>query len=772
MSAEHPGTGDRSAAPSLTGRSSALDLIKTVIDDTARLGGSLTLFGDPGVGKSALLDAAADLAQAGGMRTLRAAGAQFEANIAFAGLNQLLVPLFPLFSDLDPDHDSALRVALGFGEGATPSRILISTAALSVLLLAAREQPLVAIIDDAQWLDDASADVLSFVARRVAGTSVRMLSAVRTTGQPLHTRGDVNSLTIHPLDDAQSEALLFARHPDLAEHMRRRIVSEAQGNPLALVELPTTLTPDRYPTADTLPTVLPLTERLTRIFTARIAALTPQTRDLLLLLALDGSGQVLSDERVVGPDAATQLDLAERERVITVDSRHSVVFRHPLVRSAVVELARPEQRRQAHRALANCRHSDPGHRAWHLAEASFGPDEEVATLLQHESIQALKRGDPSAAVAAMTRSADLSPDPEHRSQRLAGAAYFAAEVMGDLQSVSQLLSDARQLDAGVSSLATASAAASLMLYSDADVISAFRVLTTALQAPGLEPTAEEINAAIWVLSVIASLNGRKEMWDPYLELVEKYRGKLPEGVLIRSEVVSNPALVSPQALHTLDQEIAALTTELDPGQIIRVGYVANDVDRLADLREPLLRVWQDAARTGAVAAVTNALMLLCAESYLAGRWDDTQRFAEEGLERAESYGYVNFVWFLHYSKALAAAALGQQEEAEEPLEEMLAWSIPRQAFIVPQHVYRVRTLAAIGRGDYETAYTQATKISPHGLEPGTARQLQLFVAYDLVEAAVRETNSGQPACPAGRPTRRTYCSLRRSCRSPHSRPRG
>jgi ATP/maltotriose-dependent transcriptional regulator MalT len=136
-------------------------------------------------------------------------------------------------------------------------------------------------------------------------------------------------------------------------------------------------------------------------------------------------------------------------------------------------------------------------------------------------------------------------------------------------------------------------------------------------------------------------------------------------------------------------------------------------------------------------------MLLCAESYLAGRWDDTQRFAEEGLERAESYGYVNFVWFLHYSKALAAAALGQRDEAEEPLEGMLAWSIPRQAFIVPQHVYRVRTLAAIGRGDYETAYAEATRISPRGLEPGTARQLQLFVAYDLVEAAVRTGRSDQ-----------------------------
>ncbi|MFC8260706.1 ATP-binding protein [Streptomyces sp. NPDC057291] len=743
MSSEHPGAEGRGVESGLTGRSSELDLIRAVIDDTARLGCSLTLFGDPGVGKSALLDAATDLARAKGMRTLRAAGAQFEANIAFAGLNQLLVPLVPLFAELDPDHESALRVALGFGDGATPSRILISTAALSLLLLAAREQPLVAIIDDVQWLDDASADVLAFVARRVAGTRVRMLSAVRTTGEPLRIRGDVNSLTMHSLDDSESEALLLARYPDLAEHVRRRIVSEAQGNPLALVELPATLTSDRYPTADTLPTVLPLTERLTRMFSARIAALAPETRDLLLLLALDGSGQALSAESVVGPDAANQLDIAERERIIVVDSRHSAVFRHPLVRSAVVELARPEQRRRAHRALASCQRADPGRRAWHLADASFGPDEEVATLLQHESIRALKRGDPSAAVAAMTRSADLSPDPEHRSQRLAGAAYFAAEVMGDLQTVSQLLTDARHLDANVGSLATASAAASLMLYSDADVISAFRVLTTALRAPEAEPTADEISAAIWVLSVIASLNGRKEMWDPYLELVNRYREMLPEGLLIRSEVVSNPALVSPEALHTLDQEIATLATELDPGQIIRVGYVANDVDRLADLREPLLRVWQDAARTGAVASVTNALMLLCAESYLAGRWDDTQRFAEEGLERAESYGYVNFVWFLHYSRALAAAALGQQEEAEEPLEWMLSWSIPRQAFIVPQHVYRVRTLAAIGRGDYETAYTEATKISPRGLEPGTAQQLQLFVAYDLVEAAVRTGRTEQ-----------------------------
>jgi ATP/maltotriose-dependent transcriptional regulator MalT len=146
-------------------------------------------------------------------------------------------------------------------------------------------------------------------------------------------------------------------------------------------------------------------------------------------------------------------------------------------------------------------------------------------------------------------------------------------------------------------------------------------------------------------------------------------------------------------------------------------------------------------QAGAVASVTNALMLLCGESYLAGRWDDTQRFAEEGLELVEAYGYLEFVWYLKYSKALAAAALGQQDVAEEPLEWMLSWSLPRQAFIVPQHVYRVRTLAAIGRGDYETAYAEAVRISPRGVEGGTAQQLQLFVAYDLVEAAVR---TGRP----------------------------
>jgi predicted ATPase len=221
MSAEHPGPEGGGGGTGLTGRSSEWDLIRAVIDDTARLGGSLTLFADPGVGESALFDDAAELARARSMRTLRAAGAQFEANFAFAGLNQLLVPLVPLFAELDPNHESALRVALGFGEGATPSRILISAAALSLLLLAARQHPLVAIIDDAQWLDDASADVLSFVVRRVAGTRVRMLSTVRTSGEPPRIRGDVNSLTIHSLDDSATRALLLARYPDLAEKRRR-----------------------------------------------------------------------------------------------------------------------------------------------------------------------------------------------------------------------------------------------------------------------------------------------------------------------------------------------------------------------------------------------------------------------------------------------------------------------------------------------------------------------------------------------------------------------
>ncbi|MFE2321979.1 AAA family ATPase [Streptomyces sp. NPDC059441] len=625
----------RQAASDLTGRSSELDLIRAVIEGTGRLGGSLTLRGEPGVGKSALLDAAADLALANGMRTLRAAGAEFEANIAFAGLNQLLVPLTPMFPRLDSSHESALRVALGFGDGATPSRLLIATATLSLLLLAAHDQPLVVLVDDTQWLDDASADVLAFVARRVTDTAVRVLTAVRTTGQPL--AGDVNGLTIHSLDDAAAESLLIDRYPDLAEQVPLRIVTEAQGNPLALVELPTMLTSDRYPTGNALPAVLPLTERLSRTFASRISALAPETQDLLLL-ALDGSGRVLSDEGVVGPGAAAQLDIAEHERIVVVDRQHAVVFRHPLVRSAVVELAGPEARRRAHRALAKGRALDPGHRAWHLADASFGPDEEVASLLQREAIQALKRGDPTAAVAAMTRSADLSPDLQHRSQRLAATAYFAAEVMGDPQSVSSLLSDARRVNAGVGSLAAASAAASLLLYSDGDVISAYRVISAALRAPDIEPAAEEVNSAIWILSLTVALNGRKEMWDSYRELVERYRHMLPESVLIRSEIATNPATASPEALATLDRQIAALATERDPGQIIRVAYVANDVDRLADLREPLLRVWREGMQAGAVASVTNALMLLCGESYLAGRWDDTQRFAEEAWNLSRPTG--------------------------------------------------------------------------------------------------------------------------------------
>ena len=741
MTAERERPEHRQAASDLTGRSGEVEVIRAVIESTGRPGGSLTLFGEPGVGKSALLDAAADLAVASDMRTLRAAGAEFEANIAFAGLNQLLVPLAPMFPRLDSSHESALRVALGFGDGPTPSRLLVATATLSLLLLAAHDQPLVVLVDDTQWLDDASADVLAFVARRVADTPVRVLTAVRTTGQP--PAGDGSSLTVRSLDDAAAESLLIGRYPDLAEPVRRRIVTEAQGNPLALVELPAMLTPDRYPTAGALPAVLPLSERLSRTFTSRISALAPETQDLLLLLALDGSGRALSDEGVVGSGAAAQLDIAEHERIVVVDRQHTVVFRHPLVRSAVVELAGPEARRRAHRALAKGRDLDPGHRAWHLADASFGPDEEVASLLQREAIQALKRGDPTAAVAAMTRSADLSPDLQHRSQRLAATAYFAAEVMGDLRSVSSLLSDARRVNAGVGSVAAASAAASLLLYSDGDVISAYRVISAALRAPDVEPTAEEVNSAIWILSLTVALNGRKEMWDSYRELVERYRDLLPESVLIRSEIATNPATASPEALATLDRQIAALTTERDPGQIIRVAYVANDVDRLADLREPLLRVRREGMRAGAVASATNALMLLCGESYLAGRWDDTLRFAEEGLDLVEAYGYLEFVWYLKYSKALAAAALGQQDVAEEPLEWMLSWSLPRQAFIVPQHVYRVRTLAAIGRGDYETAYAEAVRISPRGVEGGTAQQLQLFVAYDLVEAAVRTGRTEQ-----------------------------
>ena len=288
--------------------------------------------------------------------------------------------------------------------------------------------------------------MLSFVARRLLGSRAGLLGARRTGAQTYFERAGLPEYELKPLDEQAAAQLVAGRFPGIDPQVRNRVLQAAQGNPLALLELPQALTEAQRSGREPLPSVLPLGQRLQELFTSRVARLPPRTRALLLAAALEGTGDV----RVLGAAGGHGYQLddlapAERDHLVrTEENTHRVTFRHPLIRSAAVGASTAAERRRAHQALAEALAGQPERRAWHLGEASVEPDEQVAALLEDAARRVAGRGDYSAAVITLNRAADLSPAPAERSRRLAQAAYIGAQALGEMSSTSQLLEGTRQ----------------------------------------------------------------------------------------------------------------------------------------------------------------------------------------------------------------------------------------------------------------------------------------------------------------------------------------
>jgi DNA-binding CsgD family transcriptional regulator len=387
--------------------------------------GALVVRGEPGVGKSALLEYVAG--RASGCRVARTAGVQSQIELAFSGLDQLCAPLLDRIDHLPEPQRDALRTAFGLAGGAAPDRFLVGLAVLGLFSDAAAEEPVVCVVDDAQWLDQASAQALAFVARRLVAESVALIFAVREPSDEQNFAG-LPRLAVGGLGDDDARALLASviRWP-LDERVRDRIVAETHGNPLALLELPRGLTPAQLAGGFGLPSVAALPSRIEDSFARRLAPLPAATRRLLLLTAaepLGDSALLLRAADRLGIKAE-DADAAESEGL--VEFCVQVTFRHPLVRSAIYRSASPEQRREAHHALAEATDPelDPDRRAWHLAQSAPGADEGVASELERCAERAQARGGLAAAAAFLERSAALTLEPGRRAAR----ALAAARVM-------------------------------------------------------------------------------------------------------------------------------------------------------------------------------------------------------------------------------------------------------------------------------------------------------------------------------------------------------
>ncbi|HEX7145618.1 MAG TPA: LuxR C-terminal-related transcriptional regulator [Gaiellaceae bacterium] len=430
----------RASGVQLLGRQREREVLDRVLE-AARdgQGGVLAVYGEPGVGKTALLDYAIEVGA--DFRVVRTVGVEGEMELAFAALQQLCSPSLDLMDRLpDPQRD-AFEVAFGLSAGRPPNPFLVGLAVLNLLSEAAEERPLLCLVDDAQWLDRASARVLAFVARRLLAEKIAMVFAAR---EPIDALAGLAEFHVEPLGRRDARALLDSVLPArLDERVLERIVVETRGNPLALLELPRGLTPAQLAGGFGLPAALPLSAQIEESFARRLARLPRDARRLLLVAAADPTGDAALEWR-----AAQRLGIAESashtaesDGLLAFDA--GVEFRHPLVRSAVYRAAGADERSEVHRALAEATDPtiDPDRRAWHRAQAASRPDEDVAAELERSAARAQARGGFAAAAVFLERSSVLTLDRAQRAARALAAAE-AKEQAGALDDALALVSSA------------------------------------------------------------------------------------------------------------------------------------------------------------------------------------------------------------------------------------------------------------------------------------------------------------------------------------------
>jgi DNA-binding CsgD family transcriptional regulator len=697
--------------------------------------GALILSGDAGIGKSALLDGAAASAAAGGYTVIRTAGVEAEAEMGFAALTAVVHHLgTETIAAVEPRYAHALEVALGVREAGTPDARLLGEAILAALNAAAGDTDLLLIIDDLQALDPSSAVVLSYVARRLARSRARLIGAARSDDAPLFEGAGIGVLRLQPLPAAPAEALLSHRFPRLSWRAQARVLEQAAGNPLALIELPAAAADGAH---SRFSDALPLTRRLQAVFARRLDGLSSSARALLLLCALEPSIS-LRELQQIGPvdDVLLALAPAETLRFVSIEPGDTTVrFRHPLTRAAVVGTSTASDRRLAHLKLAEIAPSASPGRAWHLAHAATGTDDAIAVLLERASRTSAGRGDVHGAIAAMIRAADLSSQPDERRRRMASAAYLSASLLGDLSDGQHLL-NTPSASTGAPLAATVAASYHL-LSATGSIDTAHKFLLTALEmTPGEFSAADDtLLEAFYTWARVCYFGNRPSLWHDFDRLLARMPDP-PAPLHLQAMLLRDPARTGAAATDALDEEIAGLDSVSDPLHITRVAVPAAYAERLPACRPALTLVAAAARNGGALPPAIDAVLLLAIDAFLTGRWDETEQLVTEGLNWSQDTGMALMQSSGHWLRALIAAGRGHYERVDDLTTSLRRWAAPRGAMAFARYAAHADALAAAGRGDFEMAFAHASSISRAGeLRPHVPHAL--WVVLDLVEAAVR-----------------------------------
>lgn len=692
--------------PTVVGREAEIAEIRSRIAADRSHSSVLIVEGDPGAGKSVLLDLAVRLTRGTGQRVLRAVGSESEASLAFAGLHQMLRPVLDDLGGLPARQRSALRTALGLAEDAedaetadTPDALLVGLAVLTLVSDLSEPAPLLVVVDDAQWIDRASLDVLSFLARRMAGEPVTLLMGVRAAAVlPGFDKG-YERLEIGPLSGDAANRLLDEQPKRPTGRTRARILREAAGNPLALVEL-ARATADRELEGSGVEGPLPVTDRLEGIFARHVRHLPEATRRALLLLAAADAADAPAAARGLPEAADTVWAPAERAGLVRQDGT-GVSFRHPLVRSAVYHAAPFEQRRRAHLALARQLGEEPDRRAWHLAAAAVRPDEQVSAALRETAGRARRRGGHAAAAAALERAAELSPHRADQARLLADAADTAV-FTGQLGWVEHLAAGVRERSDDPALIGRAALATGRLLTLGPHHTAAFALLSRVADEAAATRSPRLLDA-LAAAAVVRYYSGEESQ----RQRIEALLADVPDsaaGAALRAWVlaVSDPSGAGASLAPALPRLIAAAKGEA--GSLTALAVVAWLLDRT-----PLAaRTFDEAfGRWQAHGPLPAGLACAAGWAYLEqGRWADARSVAAEIAEVASGAGLDHAEACAHTLDATVLALLGEPAEARGSAERALALVDPLESRSVAVLARRALGLAAVAEGDYDSAYAQ------------------------------------------------------------------
>ncbi|MFE2960147.1 helix-turn-helix transcriptional regulator [Nocardia tengchongensis] len=720
----------------LVGRGVEIELLTAFVTDGSDGDNVLVLTGEPGVGKTALLTAAVEVASWHGVRVVRAEALEYEAELHYVALNQLLQPATESIDSLEEPHRSAMRLVMGSAAGTLPSQLVAGAATLALLRAWVRTvgAPVLLVVDDVQWLDLSSSMALIYALRRLTRTDIRLVAAVRADAGDAFTRSGFRILEVAPLDDHSAEDLLRSAFPALPTPVRGRLRTDARGNPLALLELPAAL--QMRSGSVHVGELLPLTRRLQQMFAGRLEHLPDRTRQRLLLIVLAGTEDRITQGQV---PAALQghgdLEPAERAGIVHFNPRTSrPEFRHPLLRSAVVELSTSEERRTAHRILADAFAGSPQRRAWHLGQAATEQDEDVAASLEAVSQHMLRAGDSVRATATMVRAAELSPDESDRVRRTARAAYLGSLLTGEVADTGRLLRAATGSGTG-RSLEVALAASFQLLHTEGDVATASRLLLAALRNTdgSHHDDPDTVVEALHTLLYIGFYSGRQELWPDIQAALDTALRDPSDTLSLLSGAFADTVHAGAKALPYLDAALDDLRFASDPVRIVRTATAGAYLDRIGGVREPLQRVIEDG---GAVARSIDALFLLGNDDLFSGDWDHLIDVTTEGLRLCAELGYSVTAGAGRFLRGLVAAARGEDDLVEQLSEQLLMWAAPRNLVTLAHYASHIRCGRALGNSDFADAYRHAVAINPPGVFlPHNPHAVWLVL--ELTEAAAR-----------------------------------